>query len=237
MDSCNIILNGTTANLRANFETPIHLDPIKKNDLALVSLETYNSFANVDNGNNNFEFAVDGNWQSFKIPVGAYEISDIASYLKEALTDLGQVDVLELSPNLNTLKISLKVKKPNFSVSFRGDNSLRDLLGIESKIYEYNERPHEAVNIVNILKVNSIFVHCDVIGGSYLNGQNSPILHSFFGNVSPGYKIVETPHNLIYLPITTHVIREIRIWLTDQDNRPLDLRGETVTVRLHLRSM
>jgi hypothetical protein len=237
MDSCNIILNGTTANLRANFETPIHLDPGKKNDIALVSLETYNSVANVDSGNNNFEFAVDGNWQSITIPVGAYEILDIASYLTEALANLGQVDVLEITPNLNTLKTLLKIKKPNISVSFKGDNSLRDLLGFESKIYEYNERPHEAVNIVNILKVNSIFVHCDVIGGSYVNGQSSPVLFNFFANVSPGYKIVETPHNLIYLPVTTHVIREIRIWLTDQDDRPLDLRGETVTVRLHLRSM
>jgi hypothetical protein len=89
MESINLILNGATTDLRASFDTPLHLDPSKLYELALVSLETYHSFANIDSGNNIFEYAVDGNWQTLTIPVGAYEISDIASFLSGALSALG----------------------------------------------------------------------------------------------------------------------------------------------------
>ena len=48
----------------------------------------------------------------------------------------------------------------------------------------------------------------------------------FFPNVSPGYKITETPVNLVYLPITSDTINNITDWLTDQNGKELDLRGE-----------
>ena len=51
---------------------------------------------------------------------------------------------------------------------------------------------HEGENPVNILSVNSILVHCDIISGSFLNGGREPVIYSFFPNVSPGEKIVES---------------------------------------------
>jgi hypothetical protein len=237
MESYNIIVSGNTTDLHTHFSTPLHLDAAKQYVLAIVNLETYNSFPNVDSTNNQFDYMVGKDQRKITIPEGAYEIADIASFLITALGREGQTDVIEIIPNVNTLKCSLKIKKPNFSVSFVGDRTLRDLLGFEAKIYNYNDRPHEGTRNVDILKVNSILIHCDIIAGSYIDGENSPTLYSFFPNVSPGYKIVESPHNLIYLPVTTYVIREMRVWLTDQSNRSLNLRGETVTIRLHLKSL
>jgi len=59
---------------------------------------------------------------------------------------------------------------------------------------------------VNILGVNSILVNIDIISGSYVNGQRYPTIYSFFPGVSPGYKITETPANLVYLPVTLDAI-------------------------------
>ena len=89
---------------------------------------------------------------------------------------------------------------------------------------------HEGSSVVQILRVNSVFVNCDVITGSYVSASQKTVLYSFFPNVPPGYKVIETPGTPIYLPVSQNSIESIRLWLTDQDRRPIDLRGETLTL-------
>ena len=91
--------------------------------------------------------------------------------------------------------------------------------------------------MVNILTINSILVNIDIISGSYVNGCTQPIIYSFFPDVSPGYKIIEKPHNLLYLTITADTIHSITIWLTDQNGDELNLRGENLSMRFHLREI
>ena len=55
--------------------------------------------------------------------------------------------------------------------------------------------------------------------------------------MSPGYKIIENPHNLLYLPITANTIHSITIWQTDQNGDELDLRGENLSMRFYLREI
>ena len=83
--------------------------------------------------------------------------------------------------------------------------------------------------MVNILTINSILVSIDIISGSYVNGSTQPTIYSFFPNVSP--------HNLLYLPITADTIHSITIWLTDQNGNELNLRGENLSMRFHLREI
>ena len=90
---------------------------------------------------------------------------------------------------------------------------------------------------MNILYVNSVLVDIDIISGSYLNGHRNPTIYSFFPEVSPGYKIIETPANLVYLPITLDAIYSIETSLTDQNGQQLKLRGENVTIRFHVREI
>ena len=42
-----------------------------------------------------------------------------------------------------------------------------------------------------------------MISGSYVNGATKNTIYSFFPKVSPGYKIIESPVNLVYLPINS----------------------------------
>ena len=75
---------------------------------------------------------------------------------------------------------------------------------------------------------------------SLLHQHEMPVKHLFFAvffpNVAPGEKIVEAPINLIYVPITADIISSMTAWLTDQDGKDLDLRGETVSLTFHIRS-
>ena len=125
--------------------------------------------------------------------------------------------------------------KSNCEVDFRRYNSINILLGFDSKLYTSGF--NESENMVNILTINSLLVNIDIISGSYVNGSEEPTIYSFFPNVSPGYKIIENPHNLLYLPITADTIHSSTIWLTDQNGDELNLRGENLSMRFHLREI
>ena len=88
--------------------------------------------------------------------------------------------------------------------------------------------------MVNILTINGII---DIISGDYVNGFTQPTIYLFFPDVSPGYKIIENPHNLLYLPVTADTIHSITIWLTDQNGNELNLRGENLSMRFHRREI
>ena len=141
---------------------------------------------------------------------------------------------VEISANTNTLRSEMFLKN-NYEVDFRKDKSINNLLGFYSKLYTSGF--NESENMVNIFTINSILVNIDIISGSYVNGSIQPTIYSFFPDVSPWYKIIENPHNLLYLPITSDTIHSITNWLTDQNGNELNLRGENLSVRFHLREI
>ena len=141
---------------------------------------------------------------------------------------------IEISANNNTLKSEMIIKN-NCEVDFRRYKCINSLLGFDSKLYTSGF--NESENMVNILTINRIQINIDIISGRYVNGSTQPTIYSFFPNVSPGYKIIENPHNLLYLPITADTIHSIRIWLTDQNGNELNLRGENLSMRFHLREI
>ena len=120
-----------------------------------------------------------------------------------------------------------------YQVDFNHQNSLARVLG--STGAKNTEGFHESENVVNILSVKSILVNIDIISGSYVNGTTKNTIYSFFPKVSPGYKIIETPVNLVYLPITLDTIDRLGVSITDQDDHLLNLRNEKLTIRFHIR--
>ena len=104
-----------------------------------------------------------------------------------------------ITENSITLRASLLIKDKNWYVEFPKENSLGSVLGFESKVYHYqvdqfgNPLPHISEKIVNILSVNSILVHCDVISGSMVDGVMSPVIFNYSPNTAPGNKIVAHP--------------------------------------------
>ena len=68
-----------------------------------------------------------------------------------------------------------------------------------------------------------------------MRGTQAPVACNFLPNAAPGQKILEAPHNIISLPVTVDIISTLSVWLTDQHGKLLDLRGEELTIRFHLR--
>ena len=144
----------------------------------------------------------------------------------------GNSDITIL-PNVNTLQCILTVVVAKCKVSFDVPNSLASVLGFKRSIYGVGR--HASETLVNIMSANSILVHCNIIHSSYMRGTQAPLAYNFFPNAAPGQNILEAPHNSIYFSVTVDVILTLSVWLTDQHGKLLDLRGEELTMRFHLR--
>jgi len=235
-----ILVSDRSTRIRTRFNPLIQLDKTKKYEMALVNLETYYSFPNIDSANNNFRYSPDNGetWFDIDIPEGCYEITSINDYVVRIMKDNGHYDsandeyYITIKPNKNTLKSILDIGT-NYKVDLTTSNSVRTILGFNSQIY--SEGYNESENIVNILSVNSLRVTSDIIGSSFTNGDTQNIIYSFFPNVGPGYKIVQEPSNLIYLPVTLNTISHMETKLVDHNGKLINLRGEELSIRFHIR--
>ena len=240
--SLQIIVSNNKTRFRTRFNPPIQLDKNKQYEIALVNLETYYSFPNIDTSNNYFRYSPDDGdtWFEMCIPEGSYDIIDINDTIQHKMRQNGHYDptnkeyYIAISANSNTLK-SVLILENNYQVDFRHPNSISRVLGFYNDIYTLGFQ--ESENVVNILSINSLLVNLDIISGSYVNRSSQNTIYSFFPNVSPGYKIVESPINLVYLPITLDTIHSLETSITDQDGNQLNLRGETLTMRFHIRKV
>ena len=238
--SFQIILSNDKSNFITRFNPKLELDEDKVYEIALVNLETYYSFPNIDETNNIFVYSPDnGNsWVKIKIPEGSYEIDDINNTIQHEMEKRGHYDeinedyYINITPNTNTL-ISVIILEKDYQIDFNHQNSLAKVLGFTGA--KYTEGFHESENVVDILRINSILVNIDIISGSYVNGTTKSTIYSFFPDVSPGYKIIESPVNLVYLPITLDTIDSLNVTITDQDYNLLNLRNEKFTIRFHIR--
>lgn len=229
MSSLTVTVTGTdSANLVCNFFPPLEL----YGDwyIGLMDFTTYNSIPNVIEGKNNeFRVQVDDTWKSVNLPTGAYEISDIETYLKKSLGE----KTISLRPNNNTLKCEIYC---TYNIDFsHSSNTIGRMLGFKKKQVLEANITHESDAPVDIIKVNSLQVHCNVVQGAFTDGELEHTLHAFYPTVAPGFKIVEIPSNVIYLPVNVQRVDKITLSIVDQDGDIVDFRGEVITIRLHLK--
>lgn len=239
MSSYTVSLVGTTSTLRSILFPALRLHKGKQWEAALLDFTTYNSIPNIAEGvNNKFHYYTeknkDGNYLHHKeitLPTGSYEIDDICKLIQSSL---GKENI-SIEGNNNTLKTEIKSK---FYIDFSKEHSVGGLLGfpLSTKILEANVA-HTSSNNISIITLNTIDITCNIIQGSYRDGENQHILHTFYPSVPPGFKIIERPQNLVYLPLNTSYVSDIVLNVLDQDGNTVDFRGETITIRIHIRSV
>ena len=69
------------------FKTPIQLNRKKDYEVAIVNLETYYSFPNIDRSNNCFGYSPGANtpWFDIIIPEGSYHVEDINEFIQREM--------------------------------------------------------------------------------------------------------------------------------------------------------
>ena len=92
--SFQVIVSGNKSSFNTLFNPKIELDRDKVYEIALVNLETYYSFPNIDETNNVFVYSHDQGttWTKIKIPTGSYEIDDLNNTLHLEMEKRGHYD-------------------------------------------------------------------------------------------------------------------------------------------------
>ena len=179
-----VTLHGKSTSLSSNFNPPIKLDPRKNYVVRMDKLLTHFSIPNINSTNNAFRYSPDNKatWFDITLPVGFYEIADILPIIEKEMQANGHYDsknekyYIDIKANLNTLKIDIVIAA-NYQLDFSQNGSVASVFGYKTQIL--TEGTYSGENIVNITTLNTIDIYCNIVEGSYVNGQKKQILYSF----------------------------------------------------------
>ena len=96
-----------------------------------------------------------------------------------------------------------------------------------------------ADNVAAFNQISQFLVHCDLVNdGIFLNNTASQIIGNVQINVNPGSQITFAPFNAPRSSISNLVGSTksvIRVWLTDQNNVPVNTNSDYFSLRITIR--
>ena len=120
----------------------------------------------------------------------------------------------------------------NFGIDFT-KNNFHKLLGFENKILKNSEYGHLVPDITN--SIDDIQIRTSILNKSNVNGSEGDVLYQFStAGLRAGKHFKIEPRRLLWNQINSHKISEIRFYLTDQLERPLNLNNSTLSLNFIL---
>ena len=105
------------------------------------------------------------------------------------------------------------------------------LLGFEKKIYTASQYSPNLPDITR--SVDNVFIHTDIISDSVVSSYKSDVVYRFsVANLPLSYPFHIEPRMPMYSNINTNSIRDLRIYITDEFNRPLNLNNIPISLIL-----
>ena len=172
------------------------------------------------------------------LPV-VYEVADINMMLKSLLPKEVKVNItvdeIRLKSNLTTNKTIRFTKKKSlfyvilgFTQSHSGEiGDIEGFVQLIPGVYK-GDRP------INITGIDKMHLKCDCIQGSIVNGVREPILFSFALSSPPGQKIYKEPRIKLFKKINNSVLSHITFYFEDDNYKPVDFHGETLSFTCQL---
>ena len=157
----------------------------------------------------------------------SHTISDIQDYFEYILK--------EHNENVNNPSIKIYVNKIGNRITFKiksgyylellTPETMKLLGSAESKI----AKDKNGENVPYLEVVELVLVHCNLVNNDYQ--QDSRLLFTFVPNKIFGSLSEISPKNHIFLKTFGSQFQEIKIWLTDQTSKPLEV-GDRINVTL-----
>ena len=102
------------------------------------------------------------------------------------------------------------------------------------RFYHLIAESYKSDRPINITEVDEIHLKCDCMQGSIVNGFREPVLYSFALSSPPGHKIYREPKIKLFKKVNKSVLSHITFYLEDDDHKPVDFNGETLSFTCQL---
>ena len=190
-------------------------------NMALGSLSIYYTWKNVKSIYNNNKFKISApTWnETFDLPDGLYNISEIQDYIEYIIKKheaIGENAPIIIYGNTIINRIVFKTKT-GYKLELLSKESMK-LLGSTKDTINADK---SSENVPRLENVEVVLVHCNLVNNSYQ--QASRVLFTFVPNKHYGQLISILPHTLIFLKTMNTGFSEIEVWFMDQNNNALEI--------------
>ena len=167
-----------------------------------------------------------------------YEIVDLNNTLKYILPDNVKVNItiddIRLKSNLKIIQTLLFTEKSFFYTILGFTQSQSYPLDDIEGFYQVIAGSYKSDKPINITGIDKIHLKCDCMKGSIVNGIREPILYSFALSSPPGHKIYKKPRVKLFKKVNISVLLHITFYFEDDDHKPVDFNGETISFTCQL---
>ena len=198
-------------------------------NMALANLSIYYTWKNVKSIYNNNKFKISAStWnETFDLPDGSNNISEIQDYIeyiiKKHETVSENAPILIYANTINN-RIVFKIKS-RYKLELLSKETMK-LLGSTKDTIDAEKNIE---NIPKLENVEVVLVHCNLVNNAYQ--QHSRVLFTFVPTKQYGQLISISPHSLVFLKTMKTDFSEVEVWLTDQNNNALEI-NDNVNISL-----
>ena len=192
-----------------------------KKTVALSNLSIYYPWKNMKSSyiNNRFKISAPTWNEKFELPDGSYSISNIQDYFEYIFKKHSEnVDHPPIRIYVNRIenRITFKIKS-GYYLELLTPETMKLLGSADSKI----TKNKTGENVPHLEVIELVVIHCNRLNNDYQ--QDSRILYTFVPNKTFGSLLEISPTNHVFLKTFNSEFQEIKIWLTDQTSKPLEV--------------
>lgn len=234
--------NGSTIKLELSPPIPIPSGTV----IRLLTSNIWYVFPNISNTFNNttlyFESPI-GTARSIVLKKGLYDLPAIQEEISEELDnmDLPQdLFIFDGNDATGTVDVQINSTTASINLSTSPNNIMQTMgftnvgsLGPPTIAGEF----YEGFNRATINKLTEILVHANFVNGTYDNGNGATDIISsipILATTGPGNLQVYEGRYPNEVSINKNILSSITVYITDQDNSPLDTNGEIFTLYFEL---
>ena len=174
----------------------------------------------------------------YSLSPGIYEVVDLINTLKHILPNNVKVNVtiddIRLKSNLKINQTLLFTEKSFFYTILGFTQSRSYPLDDIDGFYQIIAGSYKSDKPINITGIDKIHLKCDCTHGSIVNGIRESILYSFALSSPPGHKIYKEPRVKLFKKVNKSVLSHITFYFEDDDYKPVDFHGETISFTCQL---
>ena len=172
-----------------------HLRNPNKN-MALLNLSIYYTWKNVKSTyNNNFKISAPTWNETFDLPDGSYNISEIQDYIEHITKKpetIGENAPILIYANTINNRIVFKIKS-GYKLELLSKETMKLLISTK----DITDANKNGENVPRLENVEVVIVHCNLVNKSYQ--QASRVLFTFAPTKQYGQLISISPHSLVFL--------------------------------------